>query len=84
MPVFVSHLNIDPPFPISYQCRAAALEYRMTKPSKESEIRVSSAAKKFYTPPQLFKYGTLREITLTAGNSGSSDNGSGSLKKTSP
>jgi hypothetical protein len=55
----------------------------MTKPSNELESPMKSD-KKSYAPPQLIQYGTLREITLSAGNSGNSDGGQGSNKKTLP
>lgn len=47
-------------------------------------VSCSSLGKKLYRTPQVFEYGTLREITLTVGNHGKSDGGSGQTSKTMP
>jgi len=43
----------------------------------------SSPAKKPYTAPMLVRWGTLRDLTLSAGNTGGDDNGKkGGQKRT--
>jgi hypothetical protein len=42
--------------------------------SKALDNTASEATKRTYTPPSLSSYGTLRDITLHVGDSGSRDN----------
>lgn len=44
---------------------------------------VCPSDKKKFDPPTLTVYGDLRTLTLNVGNMGNSDNGSGSMQKTS-
>jgi hypothetical protein len=44
----------------------------------------ASRGKQSYSPPQIFGYGTLREITLTVGMNGNMDGGTMGTERTAP
>jgi hypothetical protein len=62
--------------------RAFKMDSHDADGSDTSRSTSTAKAKKPYTAPALVEWGTLRDLTQSAGTSGSADGGKGTRKKT--